>query len=173
MCGTGLGPVSYHLCVPPTPKYEYRRNLPHYQKSDRSVFVTFRTYKDWHLPPEARDIALRHCRAEHGKTIALHAGVIMPTHVHLLFIPLRDAQGWPYTLAHIMKLLKGKSAWEINKLLGRRGPVWQDESFDHVLRSEESLAATIDYIRQNPVRAGLVHSAELYPWFWEEEVPVL
>jgi hypothetical protein len=87
--------------MPASPKYEYRRNLPHYQKSDRPLFVTFRTYKDWHLPPSARDIAQAHCRGEHGGTIDLHAGVIMPTHVHLLFTPLRDTDGWPFTLAYI------------------------------------------------------------------------
>ena len=157
----------------PAPKYEYRRNLPHYQKSDRPLFVTFRTYKDWRLPPEARDIALRYCRLEHGGTVALYAGVIMPTHVHLLFTPLRDVEGWPYTLAQIMKLVKGRSAWEINNTLLRRGPVWQDEFFDHVLRSEESLRTKTEYILLNPLRAGLVHGRERYPWCWEEEVAIL
>jgi putative transposase len=159
--------------MPASPKYEYRRNLPHYQKSDRPLFVTFRTYKEWHLPPSARDIAQRHCRGEHGGTIDLHAGVIMPTHVHLLFTPLRDTDGWPFTLAHILKLLKGRSAWEINKTLQRRGPVWQDEFFDHVLRSDESLRTKTEYILQNPLRAGLVHGGERYPWCWEEDVPIL
>jgi REP element-mobilizing transposase RayT len=158
--------------MPASPKYEYRRNLPHFQKSDAPLFVTFRTYKDWHLPPSAQDIAQRHCRGEHGRTIDLHAGVIMPSHVHLLFTPLRDADGWPFTLAHILKVVKGRSAWEINKTLQRHGPVWQDEFFDHVLRSDESLRAKTEYILQNPIRAGLVRGGEQYPWCWEEDVPI-
>ena len=97
----------------------------------------------------------------------------MPTHVHLLFTPLRDTDGWPFTLAHILKLIKGRSAWEINKMLQRHGPVWQDEFFDHVLRSDESLPAKTEYILQNPLRAGLVHGGERYPWCWEEDVPIL
>jgi REP element-mobilizing transposase RayT len=121
----------------------------------------------------ARDIAEHHCRTEHGRTVDLYAGVIMPTHVHLLFMPLRDADGWPYTLAHIMKLVKGRSAWEINKALQRHGRVWQDEFFDHILRSDESREAKIQYILQNPLRAGLVRGNEPYQWCWEEDTPIL
>jgi hypothetical protein len=44
--------------------------------------------------------------------------------------------------------------------------VWQDEFFDHVLRGDESLRETIDYIRQNPVRKGLVDKPEDYQWLW-------
>lgn len=44
--------------------------------------------------------------------------------------------------------------------------VWQHESFDHVLRSEESIPTKVDYIIQNPVRAGLVRTATDYRWLW-------
>jgi hypothetical protein len=50
----------------------------------------------------------------------------------------------------------------------RSGPVWQDESFDHVLRSDESLKQKLEYIRQNPVRQGLVKKSEDYKWLWIE-----
>jgi REP-associated tyrosine transposase len=63
-------------------------------------------------------------------------------------------------------MIKGTSARDINKLLGAAGPVWQDESFDHVLRSEESLREKADYIRMNPVRKGLVQTPEEYRWLW-------
>jgi hypothetical protein len=45
-------------------------------------------------------------------------------------------------------------------------PVWEEESFDHVLRSDESLEDKREYIRQNPVRAGLVKTLEDYRWLW-------
>src|SRR5438552_10248184 len=45
---------------------------------------------------------------------------------------------------------------------------WQEESFDHVLRSSESLDAKIDYVLQNPVRKGLVRIAREYPWSWRK-----
>lgn len=52
--------------------------------------------------------------------------------------------------------------------MGTSGPVWQDESFDHVVRSEESLLSRADYICMNPVRRGLVRKPEDYKWLWCE-----
>ena len=160
--------------VPPTMllhrKYEYRRKLPHYQKPGRPIFVTFRKLTSIPLPVEARDAVLTHCMHDHGKKYHLHAVVIMPEHVHLLLTPLRDSSGWPYPLAAILKLIKGTSARSVNKVLNTSGPVWQEESFDHVLRSEESFEEKLEYIRQNPVRRGLVQKPEDYRWLWIEHV---
>jgi putative transposase len=148
------------------PKYEYRRRLPHYQNASGALFVTFRVLGTLVLSDSARDIALQHCLYDHGKRIHLSAAVIMPNHVHLLFWALRDNTGWPIPLVDILQSLKGSSAHSINKLLHRSGPVWQEESFDHVLRSEESWEGKREYIRQNPVRAGLVRKPEDYRWLW-------
>jgi putative transposase len=150
-------------------RYEYRRRLPHYQRDDCPLFVTFRTLKPLQLTPEARNLALQHCLHDHGRSIRLHAAVVMPDHVHLLFTALRDAEGWTFALPEILKAIKGCSARSINVLLGRTGSVWQDESFDHVLRGAESLQETIEYIRQNPARKGLVSRPEDYLWLWVEQ----
>jgi REP element-mobilizing transposase RayT len=162
-------------------KYRYRRRLPHLQKADCDLFITFCTARII-LPPEARDLVLEHCLREGGVAaeagegacptnatpvrIRLYAVVVMPDHVHLLLSPKRDPQGWPYPLVDILQCMKGTTAHRINKLLHRGGPVWQEESFDHILRSDESLAAKCEYIRQNPVRRGLVPRAEDYRWMW-------
>ncbi len=90
----------------------------------------------------------------------------MPDHVHLLFTALRDSEGWTFALPEILKAIKGTSARSINRLSGKFGVVWQDESFDHVLRGDESFSETVEYIRQNPVRAGLVARPEDYEWLW-------
>jgi len=90
----------------------------------------------------------------------------MPDHVHVLFAPLRDRNGWPFPAVDILQCLKGATAHRINKLRQASGPVWQEESFDHVLRSDESLKDKCEYIRQNPVRKGLVGSPDEYPWLW-------
>ncbi len=147
-------------------RYEYRRRLPHYQKDDRALFVTFRRLIKEPFPEPARDVVLGHCLHDHGKKYQLYAAVVMPEHVHLLFSALRDPEGWSYSLPQILKMLKGTSARSVNRLLGQSGPVWQDESFDHVLRSDESLHQKIEYIRQNPVRRGLVQQPEQYRWLW-------
>ncbi|MGB9197251.1 MAG: hypothetical protein WCB53_10050 [Terriglobales bacterium] len=120
-------------------RYEYRRRLQHYQKYDRFLFVTFCTLNRWLLSPEARDVVLGHCIHEHGRRFVLQAAVVMPDHAHLMLTPLPDKGGWPYPLAAILKSIKGTSAREVNKLRGGSGPVWQEESFDHVLRTSESL----------------------------------
>jgi REP element-mobilizing transposase RayT len=137
-------------------KYDYRgRYLPHLQKDSRALFITFATYRRWHLPDSARDLALEACIHANDRKCSLHAAVIMPDHVHLILTPLADELG-PFTISQIMRAIKSESAHRINRALDRRGKVWQDESFDHVLRNDENLASKIAYVLENPVRAGLV-----------------
>ena len=113
------------------------------------------------------------CLREHCFKIDLHAAVVMPDHAHLIFTPLLGADGWTFSLPEIMHAIKGSAAHAVNVALNRRGSVWQDEFFDHVLRSSESLGERIDYICQNPVRAGLVREGQEYPWLWRGSVPIL
>lgn len=82
----------------------------------------------------------------------------MPDHVHLLITPLPDKP-----LSKILQGIKGYSAWRLNGLSDRRGPFWQDESFDHLIRSEADWLDKHRYILHNPVAAGLVRRAEDYP----------
>ena len=155
------------------PKYEYRRRLPHYQKDDHPLFVTFATNRRWPLPPEARDIVFQCCLDEHGRKFDLHAAVVMPDHVHLIYSQFRREDGWNYPLPEVMKAIKGRSARLINATLNRTGPVWQEEFFDHVLRSNDSLVDRVDYVCRNPVRAGLVITEDEYKWIWRGKIPVL
>ena len=141
--------------------------MPHYQKPGHPLFVTFcKSIRD-PFSDAARNLVLAHCVHDHGKRFDLHIAVVMPDHVHLLLTPLADAQGWPYPLPAILKLIKGASARSVNNLMGTTGRVWQEESFDHVLRSDESFQGKLEYIRQNPVRKGLVARPEDYRWLWQ------
>ena len=151
-------------------KAEYRRHLPHLQVEDKPLFVTFATHKRWVLPESIRQVVLRHCLHDHEVKLQVHGIVVMPDHVHLIFTSLKDDKGNPFGLAEIMSGIKGASAHRINKALNRRGRVWQDESFDHVLRSEESIHSKVQYICENPIRKGLVSNIEDYPWLWREWV---
>jgi REP element-mobilizing transposase RayT len=93
----------------------------------------------------------------------------MPDHVHLIFTPLIDEQRQEiFSLAHIMNAIKGASAHKINKALHRSGKVWQSESFDHVIRSSESLDAKVLYVLGNPVRRRLVNRWQEYRWTWQK-----
>jgi len=163
-------------------KYRYLRRLPHLQKADAALFVTFCTGGRKILPERARDLVLAHCLREagilatagegahptRGARIRLHAAVVMPDHGHLLLTPLRNEQGWSFPLVDILQCLKSTTAHRINRLLGISGPVWEEESFAHVLRSDESLKEKCEYIRQNPMQVELVQRPGDYRWLWVE-----
>jgi REP element-mobilizing transposase RayT len=88
----------------------------------------------------------------------LHAYVVMPNHVHILITP-------EIFLCRIMRGLKGVSARDANRVLGRSGKVfWQDESYDHWVRSEKEFWKIVSYIENNPVKAGLVSKPEDWRW---------
>ncbi len=54
---------------------------------------------------------------------------------------------------------------------GLQAPIWQAEFFDHLLRSQESYGQKWEYVRQNPLRAGLVQNPE--DWLWQGEIYAL
>jgi REP element-mobilizing transposase RayT len=93
-------------------KYDYRRRLPHIQKDNHPLFITFTTDHRWQLPQLARDAVLDCSLKENGNRFDLHAGVVMPDHCHLLLTPLRKSDGRNYSLHEIMHAVKGASAGE-------------------------------------------------------------
>jgi putative transposase len=78
--------------------------------------------------------------------------VIMPNHVHLIVRPLA---GDGDALEGILQSWKQFSAKRINTRLGADGSVWQEESFDRIVRDEEHLYRCLQYIGANPTRAKL------------------
>jgi REP element-mobilizing transposase RayT len=151
------------------PQAFYRRQLPHLQCDDRQHFVTFCTDHRWILPERVRSTVLECCLHDNGVKFDPRVAVVMPDHVHMIFTPLVDEHAMEvHSLAQIMDAIKGASAHKINRALGRRGRLWQPESFDHVLRSSENLDAKITYFLENPVRAGLVDQPTRYPWIWRK-----
>jgi len=106
----------------------------------------------------------------------LHAFCIMPNHVHMLIDqqgvsePALRVHGRIYTaLSRAMRLLKGKSAALCNRYLGRRGPFWQHESYDHLVRDEKEYERILAYIIINPIRAGLGPDWEQWPYTYVAE----
>jgi REP element-mobilizing transposase RayT len=103
-------------------------------------------------------------------TVDVNAVVVMPDHVHMIFVPKIDMQKFEvFPLARITKAIKGASAHLINRELGRPGRVWQEESFDRVLKVSEKLDEKMAYILNNPVRKGLSEPPEEYRWLWVAE----
>jgi putative transposase len=104
------------------------------------------------------------------KRYDLLAYVVMPSHFHWVFRPRQD---WVDKRAateertpreRIMHTLKLFTARECNRLLGREGTFWQDESYDHCVREEDELERVIFYVEQNPVRAALAAAPEEWPF---------
>jgi len=91
----------------------------------------------------------------------------MPDHVHLVLSPLSDEHA-PISIAEIMQAIKGASAHRINHALGRKGKVWDEESFDRALRNEEGIMDKVEYILGNPVGAGLASNPLDYRWAWRD-----
>ncbi len=88
----------------------------------------------------------------------LRAWVVMPNHVHILICPRVE-------LRQITRTVKTFTARETNSILQRTGqPFWQDESYDHWVRSRDEMEATVRYIESNPVAAGLATAVEEWPW---------
>ena len=142
----------------------YRRKLPHIEEDGSSYFITFHTRDDLTLNDEAKWLVLDHCLYDDGKRYDLESVVVMSTHVHLLLTPLPEGLGY-FRLATIMKGIKGTSSHSVNKLLRRRGSLWIDESFDHLIRPPEDFEDKAIYIAMNAVETG-VSSPEQYPWYW-------
>jgi type I restriction enzyme R subunit len=103
---------------------------------------------------------LRHanCRSElveslfhfNGERYDLDSFVVMPNHAHVL-IQMRE----PFSLRKQFREIQRYSARNINRLLDRKGVLWQPEPFDHIVRSSRQLIYLRDYIAQNPVKANL------------------
>jgi len=147
-----------------------RRKLPHWEDDGAVYFVTPVTdaaFSGSLTTPELASAIVEVLHHDDGRRYDLHAYVIMPDHMHLLFQPLpRD--GSCVSLSEIMHAIKGVSAHRINRLLQREGAVWEVESHDRAVRDEREYHSKWWYIRRNPVRAGLVQTPEDWPWLWPQ-----
>lgn len=97
-----------------------------------------------------------------GKRYAIWTWVVMPNHFHWVFEPLPqwveslgDAADERTPRERIMHSVKRHSARQCNRLLGKTGTFWQDESYDHCVDDVDELERIIEYVEQNAAKAGL------------------
>jgi REP element-mobilizing transposase RayT len=91
-----------------------------------------------------------------GTRYELGAFVVMPNHVHALVRPL----AWKlHSLETIVGGWKQFSSRRINERIGAKGKLWQDESYDRIVRDAEHLWRCLQYIGRNPEKAGLAREA--------------
>ena len=123
-----------------------------------------------------------------SKLYDLISYTIMPNHIHIVLRPFvervstrflekrpttqnntplhinEDVVQQKFPLVEIMRLLKGSTAFQANKILKRKRKFWQHESYDHVVRDEKELMRIIKYILNNPVKSGLCKTQEEWEW---------
>jgi REP element-mobilizing transposase RayT len=95
----------------------------------------------------------------HGWAVGRY--VVMPDHVHFFISPIPTGGK---SLSQTIGTWKEWTAKRILKSTGKSAPLWQPEFFDHLLRSDESLAEKWNYVYENPVRARLAIRAEDWPY---------
>jgi alanyl-tRNA synthetase/REP element-mobilizing transposase RayT len=150
----------------------YKRRLPHFEHPWAKYMVTFTTREHRKLSHTERDITLQTILSDADKKYELYAACVMPDHVHLLLEPriqTDDVEGKPifYVLSDILQTLKSVSSHRINKLADVKGQrVWENESFDRVIRSERDLEEKFHYICRNPWDSGVAEADEDYAWLW-------
>jgi REP element-mobilizing transposase RayT len=182
--GGAASPLAKHIN---TIHYFYFMGFAYtFANPDGVYFVTF-TVVEWvdiFTRSRYADIvieSLKYCVAEKG--LQLHAFVIMSNHLHLIIS--RNSEP---TLSHIIRDFKKYTATQIKKSIetepesrrnwmlwifrqaGSNNPnnknfqLWQHENHPEELITNRFIAQKLDYIHQNPVRAGIVYRAEDYKY---------
>ncbi|EGK87817.1 REP-associated tyrosine transposase [Microcoleus vaginatus] len=143
------------------------RNLPHWELEGAVYFITFNTWEKLELTPAARQVVLNACKFFDRQRYQIFCLVVMPDHVHMLMQPLAKSDNKFWSLSSILHSMKSYSSKQIPKVMKHIGTVWQDERHDHIVRDEREFQVFWEYIRQNPVKAGLSVTPEEYPFFWQ------
>lgn len=94
----------------------------------------------------------------HGFEILAY--VFMPDHLHVLVEGTTDTADLRQ-FATAMRRASSNACWALH-----RGGIWQEGYFERTLRGNTGTQECIDYILNNPVRAGLVERAVDYPFSW-------
>lgn len=122
------------------------------------VFVTIVTHRrrTWlaHVAQAGIPLdSMRRIRALHPFRHLAH--VIMPDHVHWIFIPESS------DFSCVVGALKRDVTWRL-KAHGGNGlpPYWQDRFYDHVIRDDADLRRHLDYVHFNPAKHGVARPAE-------------
>jgi REP element-mobilizing transposase RayT len=110
------------------------------------------------------EIVANAIRYHDGKWFELIAFCIMPNHVHIVLKPLEVSSTTDFSLTKITHNIKRNSAKQANAALGRAGQFWQHESYDHFARDDAELGRIIQYVVNNPAKAGLAQDWRDWKW---------
>jgi putative transposase len=113
----------------------------------------------WLMQPEIARLVQDALLHFDGDRYRLLAWCLMPNHVHVVVEMLTG-----HSLSDVVRSWKGFTARRANQRLRRSGPFWHADYFDRFMRNEEQLDRTINYVEQNPVKAGLVDCPDKWTW---------
>ena len=143
--------------------HKHLRRLDRVWINDPMYYIT--TCSHHRRPILARQAVMDILIGEWGEALDRHGWAvgpftIMPDHVHFFCKPAVHEQ----TLSAFMEKWKEWTSKRTAAALDVRPPIWQEEFFDHVLRSDESYSDKREYVSENPVRAGLVAKPRDWPF---------
>ncbi len=166
----------------------FHRHIHRTYLPDATYFVTtyVRHRREFFLNPDIARIVEETIWHERTSRFIIYAYVVMPDHLHLLLQPTCK------TISNIMQSLKSNSCREINRYLqdphngecalavmgiGHDEPIhdnharfaWQKSFYDHVIKDDKDFRTHVEYIRYNPVKAGLCWKPEDYPFLYIDE----
>jgi len=142
-----------------------KRNLPHWTLVGSVYYITFKVNSSI-LNKNEQIIVKEHIIEGNNMFYLLYALIVMPDHSHVIFKPNDD-----YVLDRIMRGMKGVSANKVNKNRNSKGQLWQDESFDRIIRDEDELNEKLLYMFNNSIKKGLTENTWGYHgWYLNEEI---
>ncbi len=136
-----------------------------------TYFVTIVTYRRRAIFRDAAAVhrwreALRQVIAE--KPFELHAGVVLPDHIHLLVaLPSHD-DDLSTKIGRAKALFTKATPRPASQIPSRRehreADVWQRRFYDHLIRDEDDYLRHLEYIHYNPVKHGHATRPRDWPW---------
>jgi len=137
-------------------------NIKRYYETNAAYFLTTNIENNIAVFDDPKNCKILLVTLEYFKIVLdyrLYGFCIMPDHLHLVIHPVGV-----YNFSYIMKMIKGSFTRKLNKANGKTGKIWQKGFYDEYIRDEIHLLRVLEYMHNNPLKAGLVHEPEEYPY---------
>lgn len=142
----------------------WRGKLPHWRASGEVYYVTFRHSRP--LTNDERGLLMAQILKQEGKRWALLVLCVLDDRSELMFRVQVAPTGMEYEFSAVLEKAKRKTGALIIKRTGEQFPPFYFESYDRIVRDEAELEERWREIVSAPVRAGLSHETEEYPYLW-------
>ena len=163
---TEFDKISEQLSGKEKENYTFEFKRKYFEEFDNFI-DKYQSNADWLRNVEISEIVKNSVLFLDKKKYLLHCLTIMPNHLHLILEPAMKAE-YRFPIAEIMHSLKGFTARECNKKLCRKGQFWQHGHYDHMIRDDDDYNYQFNYIKNNPVKAGLVKYWEEWKYFVDQ-----